>query len=238
MDSKEDEFYWEYYYEKQIESIIFDTFQKLITTCTLSVDNSYVIDDEIKFKLAKIICSQLLRTKKAREVQFEIGKRTANNVIGKVKEQFEGLSSDELTSYLDNFNYSQKLNKEISLPIINNENRLKKLIDLLLEHNWVVYKNIKSRKIPIITSDHPVVYYNIITQETNFKNNGLGRSNTAILFPINHKLIIGLYKKDMYFNKMFKYNNKMLVIDDISFVMKLNKLQYEQCYRQAYFSFK
>ena len=238
IDSKEDEFYWEHYYAEQIESLIPTTFNKLIATCTLSVNNSNVIDAETKLKLAKIICSQLLRTKKSRESQFEIGQRTANNVLESVRKQFEGLLSNEKIAYLDNFIYDEMLNKTMSLPIINDRDRINRFVEILQNRYWVVYKNIKYNTSPLITSDHPVAFYNIITRETDFSTNGLGIPHTAIFFPINRELILGLYTQDMYFNTMFRLNNKMLIVDDVPFVMKLNRIQYEQCYRQAYFSFK
>ena len=199
--------------------------------------NSFILDNETKYNLAKIMCYQLLRTKKSREFQFEIGKRTADNVLKEVRNQFEGLLSDDHIAYLDNFIYDESLYKSICLPIINEEDRINRFVDVLLGRYWIVYKNINYRTNPIITSDHPVFYYNILTRETDFSNNGLGRSHTAIFFPINRELIIGLYTKDMYFNKMIELNNRMLIIDDVPFVMRLNRIQYEQCYRQAYFSF-
>ena len=238
VDRKEDEFYWEHYYAENIEQIIFTTFKKLISVCTLSSDNSFVLDDKLKLNLAKIICSQLLRTKKAREEYFKIGKITTDSVIKKVEKEYKSLFNEEMISYLDSYDYNKKLNREISLPIINDENRLKKFINFLLQRCWVVFKNVNAKKGPIVTSDHPVIYYDILTKRTDWGKNGLGRSKTSIFFPINHKLIIGLYTKDMYYNEMSKYDNRMLVIDDIPFFMKLNRLQYEQCHRQVYFSFK
>lgn len=236
IDSKDDEFYWEYYYSEHIESVIPATFNSLIAICTLSVDKSPVLNSDMKLKLAKIICSQLLRTKKSREMHFDIGQRVANNVITKVKEKFKRLLSEENIAYLNNFNYDDVLNKLISLPIINEEERINRFINILLERYWVVYKNVNYRISPFITSDHPVVFYNIITRETDFSNNGLGVPQIAIFFPVNRQFLIGLYTESMYFNQMFELNDKMLIVDDIPFVMKQNRIQYEQCHRQAYFS--
>lgn len=227
VNSKDDEFYWEHYYAEHIESIIPTTFNNLIAACTLSVDRSPVISSDIKLKLAKIICSQLLRTKKSRETHFKIGQSAANNVLTKVKEQFKGLLSEENMAFLNNFNYDDVLNKVISLPIINEEDRVNRFIDILLKRYWVVYKNINYIKSPFITSDHPVVFYNIITAEMGFSNNGLGIPHTAIFFPINRQLLIGLYTESMYFNQMSELNNKILIVDDIPFVMKQNRIQYE-----------
>jgi hypothetical protein len=42
--NNDDEFYWEHYYAEKIEPLISITFNKLIAVCTLSVNNSYVID--------------------------------------------------------------------------------------------------------------------------------------------------------------------------------------------------
>lgn len=238
IDSKDEEFFWEHYYAEQIESLIPTTFSRVVAICTLSVNKSTVIDDETKLRLAKIICSQLLRTKKSREFQFEIGQRTANNVLDTVRKQFEGLLSDEKIDYLDNFKYDEMLNKTMCLPIINEEARIGRFIDFLLKRYWVVFKNINYNRSPLITSDHPVTFYNILTQKTDFSNNGLAIPHTAIFFPINCELVIGLYTHDIYFNTMFELNNRMLIVDDVPFVEKLNRIQYEQCYRQAYSSFR
>lgn len=130
------------------------------------------------------------------------------------------------------------LYKTIILPIINEEGRVNRLVDFLLKRYWVVYKNVNHKRSPLITSDHPVVYYNIITGETDFSSNGLGTPNTTIFFPINRELIIGMYTQNMYYNKMFELNNRMLIVDDVPFIMRLNRVQYDQCYRQAYFCFE
>jgi len=237
-NSKEDEFYWEHYYAEQIETLISSAFGRLITACTLSVDKSCVIDNELKLKFAKIICSQLLRTKKAREMQFEIGQRTAENVLRTVRKELEGLLSDEQVNYLDNFKYDEMMNKGITLPIINENDRINRFIDYLLRRYWVVYKNANYKINPLITSDHPVIFYNTVTRETDFSSNGLGVPQTVIFFPINPELIIGLYAQEVYFNIMAELNNKMIIVDEIPFVMKLNRIQYEQCYRQTYSTFK
>lgn len=231
-----DEYFWEHYYAKIIEPLIFPTFQNLIAVCTLSLANKSVLSDEIKLDLSTIICSQLLRTKKSREMQFEIGKEISDEVIKNTKKLFRGLLGTESTLYLDNFNYDKEINNEISLPIINDEARLNRFKSLLMSRYWVVYKNIRSCEIPIITSDHPVVYYNIITRQTGFRDNGLGREETAIFFPINRELIIGLYTESMYFNVMSRFKDRLLIIDDPQFFATLNRLQCEQCFRQAYFS--
>lgn len=236
IDNKEDEFYWEHYYAEQVEPLVSTTFSKLITIATLSVNNSCVLNDEIKSKLAKIMCSQLLRTKKSRNMQFEIGIKIANEVIEKTRKQFEEILSIEQFKYLDDFVYDDILSKSINLPIINEVDRMDRFADLLLKRYWVMYKNINYKRYPLITSDHPVVYYNIITGETDTSVNGLGVPQTTIYFPINRELVIGLYTQDMYFNTMIEMNNKMIILDDNSFIMKLNRIQYEQCYRQAYFT--
>lgn len=238
IDNNEDEFYWEHYYAEKIEPLISTTFNNLIAICTLSANNSCVIDSDTKLKLAKIICCQLLRTKKARESQFQIGQNTSNKVIQSVRKRFEGLLNYDQINYLDNFNYDEMLNKDITLPIINEEDRINRFVDLLVKRYWVVYKNINYKRSPLITSDHPVVLYNIMTRKTDFSDNGLAVPQTTIFYPINRELVIGLYTQHMYFNKMFELNSRMLIVDDVPFIMKLNRIQYEQCYRQAYFSFK
>ena len=38
----------------------------------------------------------------------------------------------------------------------------------------------------------------------------------------------------MYFGGLQKFDNKIVFIDEDAFVLKMDKLQYEQCYKQAY----
>lgn len=41
----------------------------------------------------------------------------------------------------------------------------------------------------------------------------------------------------MYFELLKDYNNRIIFINENEFILRVNRLQYEQSYRQAYFTF-
>jgi len=234
VNALKDPIFWEDFYAREMEPKISDVFKRLISLCTLSKPNVHILDKKIKTELSFIISSLLLRTKLAREQYFEIGEETSNNVLADIMNNFQDLLNEENRIYLRDFDYSTELHKELFLKIINDETRLERFSQILCQHYWICYKNINYKTEPIMTSDHPVLFKNVATGEHGLKNNGLGRLETAIFFPINSEIILGIYPPYKILNKLKNYDGRLVIIDESTFFQKLNELQIKQSYRQAY----
>lgn len=236
VNDREDACYWEHYYSQEFETKYPYVIQTITAVCTLSIHNAIVLDLALKESLASMICVQLLRTKKARENHFEVGKRVSIETLEQLKTSLKSHINQEQKECLNKFQLTEEQFKGINLPIINDVDRLKRLTEYILNKNWMIYFNAGFDKVPYITSDHPVCYYNVASQNTGFEDNGLAVSTTIILFPITSKIAIALYPRDLYFGSLSEFDGRMIVVNDDKFIKWLNAMQIEQCYRQVYSS--
>ena len=231
----EKEFYWEHFFSREVEPMIPKVLDNLIAVSNIINNRSIILNKSFKRELAKIICFQQLRTKKARKMQFRLGEKVATEVLTSVENELDKYLSTEQREYLNDFKYNENFHKEITFPIITSPERLDKFIEILLKKHWVLYKTPSSKKYSFLTSDNPVCMYNFSSKSTTYADNGLGVRETVIFFPVSKNLLIALYDPKTYFS-LLKNVDGTLVVADSNFVMNINKLQYEQCLRQAYFS--
>lgn len=236
VNSKPDN-YWEEYYCKNIESSLPKIFNNIISSATISQNNSTILNKELKNALSKIIFSQISRTRKAKKFYDEIGNNIKTQIINEIYNEFDNILSKEHKKVLEKIRNDNDLIRDIELDSINSNQTLTKGTYYLMNRIWVIYKNLNYKKCPFITSDHPVVYYNFLNHKTDLKNNGIALDSTIIEYPINRELLLVLYPRQMYFGGLEKFENKIIHIKEDSFVLKADRLQYEQCYNQAYFTF-
>ena len=229
--------HWEKYYCKNIESKLPVIFNNIISVTTISQNYSSILNESLKEEMARIILSQISRTRKAKEFFDEIGNNIKTEIIDNVYKNFNKTLSEEQKLSLKKIKDDNDIIRDIELDIINGDGLLSKGIYYLMDRIWVIYKNINYRECPFITSDHPVVYYNYMNSKTDFKSNGIALNTTVIEYPINRELLLVLYPKNMYFELLKDYNNRIIFINENEFILRVNRLQYEQSYRQAYFTF-
>lgn len=227
--------YWEKHYNS-IESILPNTFNNLIVTARLLPDQSKIVNEYIKSNLCDIIHTQLLRTRSARLYFDELGNNIINNMLNQTEMALEGLLTAEHINVLNKYRGNLDFIHSIELDKFNDEKFVKMCQAYLKNRVWIVYKNINSKNHPFITSDNPIVYYNYITRKTGFGNNGLARRETIIIYPLNKELLLVLYPNHLLFGGIKLLSDKLVYLNDISYVMKINKLQYIQSYRQIYSS--
>ncbi len=86
-----------------------------------------------------------------------------------------------------------------------------------------------------MTSDNPVILYNLYTRRLGFDYNGLMKEGTIIYYSINKELLVAIYPN---FKGLIKYKDTIDFLDNNRFVMNFNKSNYEQCERQVFYSFE
>lgn len=236
VTDREDIYYWEHFYSKEFESKYPKIISNLNAACTLSINNATILNASLIEEISYMMCAQLLRTKKARTNQFRIGKKVASEKLDQLRISLLDYMNPEQKAWLDNFELTDDLIKELELPIINDKERLAKFIRYLTDRCWVIYYNNISSKIPYKTSDHPVCYFNVVSKSTSFEDNGLAVQSTVIFFPINNRILIALYPKGLYFGSLKKLDGQMIVVDEEKFINQINDIQMMQCYRQVYSS--
>lgn len=229
--------YWEEFYCKNIESSLPKIFNNIISASTISQNNATILNTMLKKEMSKIIFSQISRTRKAREFYDEIGNDIKMQIINGIYKEFDNILSKQHKEVLEKIRNDSDLVRDMELDTINSDRLLTKSTYYLMDRIWVIYKNLNYKKCPFITSDHPVVYYNLLNNKTNLQSNGIALDSTIIQYPINRELLLVLYPRKMYFGGLQKFDNKIVFIKEDAFVLKVDKLQYEQCYKQAYFTF-
>ncbi|MHC1731992.1 MAG: DUF4238 domain-containing protein [Bacteroidales bacterium] len=236
IHGKSDEYYWEKHYSENIESKYPHIIGTLDAICNLSTNNTIILTEKLQRDLANLICSQLLRTKKTRELMIMPTKAAGEKKLELLKNAMPPQLSKEQNEVLNNFQLTDNLLNDLSLEVINNEDRIKMFSKHLLEKVWVIYHNKIFNKSPFVTSDHPVCFYNMLSKNTDFTDNGLSVPETAIFFPATRKVLIALYNRNLFFDVMESYDRMVVEVDERKFVESMNAMQYKQCYRQVYSS--
>jgi len=235
-----DPLYYEYKYTELIEGRIPQIISNIVTSCTLYKPTAQVLTEEIKHDFATLMVVQLFRTPLSRKFTYEIGEPTCNKVILSIREQIELLQDiekkDQFLSVLDDFKYTEAFSKSFHLQFTTDRERIEKFVQLLVEnHSWVIYKNMYYKSIPFVTSDNPVVMYNLKSGALGLGVNGLENYTTVISMPLTPKYMISLYHKSCNFGYYSQsYENKCIAIDEPKFLSNQSFLQAEQCSRQIY----
>lgn len=228
--------YWEKEYNK-IESKITIVFNNIITASNLLCDKSIVLNDVFKDELCEILISQVLRTKNAREYFDKIGKDLSFNMISEIEKNLNNVLSEEHLKVLEKYKDNDDFVHQVELERFNNKRFMLKCARYLRDKVWVIYKNTNKHN-PFVTSDNPVIFYNYLNRNIGFGYNGLSKSETTIFYPLTRNLLLALYPPHLLFNGITKIANKIVHINEDSFVTKINNLQYNNCYRQVYFTFE
>lgn len=227
--------YWENYYSKTIEPQITPLFNKIIALSKLLQNNSIILDDSTKETLICIIFSQMNRTKKARENYDTLSNNILNSFIKEFECKYgESLSKEKkkiLDSHKDDFDLIHDTEqKEFSKEELINKAKL-----LLSKKSWIIYKNTIYKDCPFITSDNPIVCFNVLNNTEGFENNGLAEKGVSIAFPINNELLLVIYDYDIFSGVLRENDNKIIHIDEVGLILKINSYQINQCYNQIYY---
>lgn len=224
--------YWEKWYGK-IEEKIPMIYNAIIINSKFANNKEKVLSNFLKRELSLIIISQLLRTEVSKKHFTQIGLRTVANFLETINSLLDGELSKEQIELLNAYNENEDFVYSLSLEHWNSNDFVNKCINILLNKVWIIHKNLNYKETPFVTSDNPVVLYNLYTHEIGFGNNGLLREGTIIYFSINKELLVAIYPK---FEELKKYNDKIDFLNDNSFAIKLNQSHYIQCGRQVFFS--
>lgn len=225
--------YWEEYYGK-IETKIPFILNSIIINCRFATNHSFVLSDYLKNELADLIIIQMFRTERARKHYGKLGLEVSDAFIRNVIKELKGYINNEQFNILDKYKNDENFVYSIQLEHTNSNKFIKKIKQILLNKIWIVHKNLNFKKYPFVTSDNPVILYNYINSKIGYEN-GLNEKGTIIYFPINSELLIAIYPNLSTLNK---YQNTIDYLDDVEFVLKINKNNYLQCHRQVFFSIK
>lgn len=235
-----DPLYYEYKYINLIEGEIPQILNNLIATCVLSRADKTVLTEESKRKLAKLLIIQLLRTPQSRTRTFELGKPIVDSVMQKIQDQIIQISDtkrrEEFLRVLNEFNYTSQFSTSVHLQATTDEKKITDYAQRLVSHrSWAIWENRFYPFLPFVTSDHPVVMYNLQNHELGFGSNSIENPATVISMPLTPKYMISLYHKNSlwgYYSQ--SYEDRCFPISEVKFIQNQNLLQAWQCSRQIY----
>ena len=227
--------YWENYFSREIEPLYGPEMTNIIASLTLSQNKNDVLTVSQILRLSKMISFQILRVPGFLERRFKHGEIMFDKTINETSEQFE-LHLEIIKGILDDFvnNNKDDFIRDKTIPLIADKDRLDKLSDVLADKIWLFYFNNSS--VPFITSDSPVVMYNFIRNSVSYANNGVGRDDTFIYYPLSSKILIQIIPRNFWGGTMKSLNNTLGFLSnaDISFINLVNNFQVRHAEKQIF----
>ncbi|MGX7073241.1 DUF4238 domain-containing protein [Falseniella ignava] len=234
VSDKKDSKYWEKFFSSEIEPLYGPEMTNIIASLTLSRKKNDVLTVSQIHSLSKMISFQILRVPGFLKRRFKHGEIMFDETINETSQRFE-LHPGTIKTILSDFvNNKKDFIRDMTIPLIAERGRLDKLSEVLADKIWLVYFNNSS--VPFITSDSPVVMYNFISNSVSYADNGVGRDDTFIYYPLSSKILIKIVPRNFLGVKVESLNNTLAVLSnhDTPFINSVNNLQVRHSERQIF----
>ena len=234
VSDKKDSKHWEKFFSSEIEPLYGPEMTNIIASLTLSNKKNDILTVSQLVLLSKMISFQILRVPGFLERRFKNGEIMFDETINETSQWFQ-LPPEIIKSKLGDIVYNKdNFIRNMTIPLIVDKDRLDKLSDVLAEKIWLIYFNNSS--VPFITSDSPVVMHNIIRNSVSYADNGIGRDDTFIYYPISSKILIRIIPRNFRGRNMNSLNNTLGFLSnaDISFINSVNNLQISHAENQIF----
>lgn len=214
---------WEEIYANQIEPKLEKTIDNILKKANLSIitNNIDIMTSQDRYSLSYLMIIQMFRSTKSRNLQKELYK----NLIESLRKRYKSYSMGNILDLIENDN---NYFKQSSMMASISGEHIKRLVNYFNDGYFVVYKIIGNRE--FITCDNPVIGINI-----GFENESNKKNKCIYVFPLSPKLLIMNYRKNLYFDLISKYNNKLINIcenKEEDFISYINKHIY--CYSDKF----
>lgn len=237
-----DPLYYEKIYTDLIEGQLPQIIRNIIAASTLSTSTTKILNPDIKERLASLIVIQSLRSPNVRNYLGEIGRQSYNEIVTSVQDIIERIPEREqrvkCQNQLDKISYTDEFIKSGHLFCATDLNRISRYQKVLLDdHVWVIYENELALQYPYITSDVPVIFSNLLDNSVGFGQNGIAQPTTVISMPLTPRYLVALYhKKSIWAQCSDRFRDRCIRLDENEkkFIMRVNHLQFENCWRQIY----
>ena len=191
-----DKYAVEKFYAEHVEPYIkkcFGDIEKISAPICLN-DRTIILNDKAKIQLSYIMSVQLLRGLSARQ----LNQNTFNNNLERALDEAIktlGYSQDKKQEYINDKEKREYIFKAASAKATLDKDRIVMFTVLFFDRFWYCYKII-DRKKEFITSDNPVMFINLRTNDATPFSNGILNPDTAIFFPISPQLmVVSVYAK-------------------------------------------
>ena len=228
--------HWEHYYCNEIEASCIKTIRKLIAKVTLSNFGHVSITESEKYNLSRFIIAQFTRVPQFIDHQITIAKSDLiPSFKRKILRRYGRFLSNEKREVVNGFGFTDDELKNIVLTNINDRTKNDSYCRDLTKKIWILYINKVYRCFPFITSDNPIVMYNVLKKSFSRSDNGIGNDNSIIYVPLCPYLAIGIYPEGYRFS-LNANDCKEVILDenDFGFIFKMANCEIEQCYQHAF----
>ena len=230
VTTRNDPKYWEHFFASNIEPGYGRGIDNIISRSVLTRCENKVFDLQTKNILSRLIMFQYMRVpiffdKRIYEGMI-LGRDLYDRLFSAYCDKISNTQYEIISSYLLN----KSGIKDLAMEAMTDEERINKYSEILCSKKWIFVTNKSS--IPFITSDSPVILYNLTSKSTRFEN-GIILNDTIIYYPISSRYLIQIYSWNLDMDK----GNEHVVIDDdnVKYVLFVNHLQYQNADKQIFF---
>lgn len=234
VTNRRDPKYWEKYYAEHIDPLYGAPLDSVIARIVLSRHEAYKLTNEEKQLLSTIISAQMLRVPRIITKNVDLSPQVLEDFKRDFLDAYKGRLSVEQERTIREKQYTEAEYKDIVLGHINEEKSMARYTSILKNRLWCVYIN--NTHFPFITSDSPVLQYNLFGNSLDDKDIGIARLDTALVFVLTPRIMLQLLPWSLRAGKIEERNGKIQVLDEreLKFISACNILQLENCYQQAF----
>lgn len=227
---------WEEYYANNIEPLINPYIGKLVNRCLSAIinDRATVINHTEKAHIALIMSVQLSRGPTAREHIQQFAREFSAEALKELEELFGSDNTEVYQKIAGLLQYDSPFLKVAMADAITNGESTSKIARRIADRVWIVYRI--SGDMEFITSDNPVMFLDLKSNNSDPFIHGLNSIGTVVHFPIASKLMIAAYPKELFFSTLSDYDGKLVVLKastNEAFINNTNLKQLSQCHRQV-----
>ena len=227
---------WEHFYSAAIEGPCSKAMDNLIIRINMSAPKLFQLTYYDKIYLSLFIISQITRVPAFIDYwQKHKSQEIFSNTKAKILEENASILSEEMIEVINKVNFTEEEIKQMILSNINDPRKIKKYCTILLNRTWCVCFNAAFNDVPFITSDNPEVLINYVDGVISNTQNGIGRKDTDIYFPLTPKISIMLLARGD--RELDNIDSHMLIFDNsmVKTVEFFNNIEIKNCTDQVFY---
>lgn len=224
--------FWEHYFSQEYETLCGMPLDNIISYFTLSAPNTCVVSATTKDILSRIILSQAIRVPSVMEPWIRFIQQDSNEYI---KYLLDGYTQDDVekAELYEKLVFSDDQTKDTILTQTVSVEKNNRFCQILSNETWIIYYNTYSRFIPFCTSDNPVMIMDRSGKFNSITDVGIASAGTIIYFPISPMYLVAVHSH-IYKDALASMGNKIVPIDDLSFIMNINEQVIKQCHQHSF----
>ena len=236
LDKLDDPYLWEHMYSTGIEPLMSKVIPSVISRVNILLQNgTTVISATEKAQLALIMVIQMLRGKQCREYERKIYQNELPNIVEQSR-QILGEFTEQEKELVKAFSEDEFYFKRSAMDAALNQERITRYAKVLCTRAFVLFY--LCGKFEFLTSDSPVMFFNIKTGDSTPFAYGLLRLDTYVCYPLSPKLLLCAVHPSSTFYALIKSDCRLIKLnsdsDNLDLAEAMNRMQASQSYRQTY----